>query len=128
MSFLRHKRSIVRWEMAPDRERSRLMLCPRPPHRLDESQPVIPRQVALQQSLPPLHQPGFMFAPTGWNCKPSPPRGGGIFDRRNAEFSTGVDTTTNKTIGRLTRRDLTSPALLESFQRLLPWTSAMMHR
>jgi hypothetical protein len=32
--------------------------APLPPsHRLDESQPVIPRQVALQQSPLPLHQP-----------------------------------------------------------------------
>src|SRR5581483_2763906 len=27
----------------------------------------------------------------GCNCKPSPSLGGGIFDRRNAEISTGVD-------------------------------------
>jgi hypothetical protein len=30
---------------------------PPPSHRLDESQPVIPWQVALLQGLPPLHQP-----------------------------------------------------------------------
>jgi hypothetical protein len=30
--------------------------------------------------------------PTGRNCKPSSPTGGGIFVRQNAGFSTGVDT------------------------------------
>jgi hypothetical protein len=33
----------------------------------------------------------FIFTPSGWNCKPHPQQGGGIFNRRNAEFSTGVD-------------------------------------
>jgi len=55
MSFLRHRRSIVRWEFTAGAEQ---LSAPLPPsHRLDESQPVIPRQVALQQSPPPLHQP-----------------------------------------------------------------------
>ena len=32
------------------------------------------------------------FTPVGWNCKPLPPKGGGIFDRQNEEFSIGIDT------------------------------------
>jgi len=31
------------------------------------------------------------FTPTGCSCEPHPQQGGGLFDRRNAEFSTGVD-------------------------------------
>jgi hypothetical protein len=57
MSFLRHERSIVRWgfEGGP---RANQSPAPLPPsHRLDESQPVIPRQVALLHCLLPLHQP-----------------------------------------------------------------------
>jgi hypothetical protein len=34
---------------------------------------------------------GFIFTPIGWNCKPSPPKDGGIFDRQNEEFSVGID-------------------------------------
>ena len=55
MSFLRHGRSIVWWEFTAGAEQ---LSAPLPPsHRLDESQPVIPWQVALQQRLPLLHQP-----------------------------------------------------------------------
>jgi putative transposase len=49
MSFLRHERSIVRWEgdAGPGANQA---AAPLPPsHRLDESQPVIPCRVALQQ-------------------------------------------------------------------------------
>lgn len=54
MSFPRHERSIVRWDHQPKAEQP----APLPiSHRLDESQLDIPWQVALQQSLPPLHQP-----------------------------------------------------------------------
>lgn len=57
MSFLRHERSIRRWGfqvgLGADKH-----TAPLPPsHRLDESQPVIPRQVALLHCLLPLHQP-----------------------------------------------------------------------
>jgi hypothetical protein len=57
MSFLRHERSIVRWgfEAGPGANQAAVPLPPS--HRLDESQPVIPWRVALQQSPPPLHQP-----------------------------------------------------------------------
>lgn len=52
MSFSRHERSIVRWgRVCAERHPFRT-----DPHRLDESQPVIPWRVALQQSSPPLHQ------------------------------------------------------------------------
>jgi len=57
MSFPRHKRSIVRWE-GENGAGANQSADPLPPsHRLDESQPVIPRWVALQQSPPPLHLP-----------------------------------------------------------------------
>lgn len=56
MSFFRHGRSIVRWDDLG--QKAKQSIAPPPPsHRLDESQPVIPRRVALLQSPPPLHQP-----------------------------------------------------------------------
>jgi hypothetical protein len=57
MSFLRHERSIVRWGFELGQGANQTAAPLPPSHRLDESQPVIPRQVALLQSPPPLHQP-----------------------------------------------------------------------
>jgi hypothetical protein len=57
MSFLRHKRSIARWDLQAGTRAKQVAAPPPPSHRLNESQPVIPRQVALLQSLLPLHQP-----------------------------------------------------------------------
>src|SRR4051812_42803684 len=54
MSFLRNRRSFVRWDLGPGAKQHNAP--PRPYHRLDESQLAIPWRVALQQSLPPLHQ------------------------------------------------------------------------
>ena len=91
MSFLRHRRSIVRWEfeVGPGANQA---AAPLPPsHRLNESRPVIPWQVALQQSLPPLHQPVSSSPQSAGNCKPPSHRGGGIFNRHYAEFSAGID-------------------------------------
>jgi transposase InsO family protein len=67
LSFLRHERSIVRWgfEAGPGAKQA---AGPLPPsHRLDESQPVIPQRVALQQCPPPLHQPDSFSTPSAGN-------------------------------------------------------------
>jgi hypothetical protein len=58
MSFPRHERSIVRWGYQARRGANQTADPLPPSHRLDESQPAIPQRVALQQSPPPLHQPG----------------------------------------------------------------------
>ena len=50
----------------------------------------IPWQVGLHQSLPPLHQPDS-FSTSGWKLLPLTPKGGGIFNRQNTEFSIGID-------------------------------------
>jgi hypothetical protein len=70
LSFPRHERSIVRWEgeAGPGMKQA----APLPAsHRLDESQPVIPQRVALQQNPPPLHQPVLSSTPSAGNvnCK-----------------------------------------------------------
>ena len=67
VSFPRHERSIVRWwlEAGPGADQAATPLPP--PHRLDESQPVIPQRVALQQSPPPLHQPVSSSTPSAGN-------------------------------------------------------------
>jgi hypothetical protein len=86
MSFPWHKRSIVRWE--DGLRQGAKHVAPSPPsHRLDESQPVIPWRVALQQSPPPLHRPVTSPRQPAATVNLHPQRGGGIFDRRNAEFS-----------------------------------------
>jgi hypothetical protein len=57
MSFLGHQRSIVRWGFQVGRG-AKQTTAPLPlAHRLDESQPVIPRQVARLHCPLPLHQP-----------------------------------------------------------------------
>jgi hypothetical protein len=56
LSFPRDERSIVRCGVEVGAGANQPDALP-PSHRLDESQPVIPQQVALQQSPPPLHQP-----------------------------------------------------------------------
>ena len=53
MGFLRHRRSIKSTREIVEGE---IVSNHALPHRLDESQLAIPRQVAPQQSLPPLHQ------------------------------------------------------------------------
>ena len=67
MSFPRHGRSIVRWgiKAGPGADQTEVPLPPS--HRLDESQPVIPWRVALQQSPPPLHQPVSSSPPPAGN-------------------------------------------------------------
>jgi len=50
----------------------------------------IPWRVALQQGPPPLHRPISMLHQTAETVNHHP-TGGGIFDRRFGEFSTGVD-------------------------------------
>ena len=63
MSFLRHLRSIhpMGWE-PPGRDR--ISASPRP-HRLDESEPIIPRRVGLHQSPLPLHRPTSILGRSG---------------------------------------------------------------
>ena len=48
--------------------------------------------VALQQSPPPLHRLDSIYHSPAETVKPPPNEGGGIFDRNNEEFSTGIDT------------------------------------
>jgi transposase InsO family protein len=67
VSFPRHEQSIVRWEgeAGPGANQA---ADPLPAsHRLDELRLVIPQQVALQQSLPPLHQPDSFSTPLAEN-------------------------------------------------------------
>lgn len=79
MSFPRHERSIVRWDYKPGADQEPVPLPTS--HRLDESPLVIPWQVALLQSPPPLHQP----APSSRQ-----PAGNVNLPRHQvAEFSTG---------------------------------------
>jgi transposase InsO family protein len=66
VSFPRHERSIVRWEGEAGPGAKQVAPLPAS-HRLDESQLVIPRRVALQQSLPPLHQPVLSSTPSAGN-------------------------------------------------------------
>ena len=82
MSFLRHERSIVRWGFQAGQGANQNAVPLPPSHRLDESQLAIPRQVALLQSLLPLHQP-----------VPSSRRSAETVNRdhnRVAGFSTGI--------------------------------------
>ena len=66
LSFLRHERSIVRSEFEAGLGANQAAVPLPTPHRLDESQPVIPQRVALPQSPPPLHQPvSCSTLPTG---------------------------------------------------------------
>jgi hypothetical protein len=53
----KRRRSIVRWEGEAGAGANQVAGLLQFSDRLDESQPVIPRRVALQQSPPPLHQP-----------------------------------------------------------------------
>ena len=82
MSFLRHQRSIVRWEFEAGPGANQAAAPLPPSHRLDESRPLIPWRVALQQTPPPLHQP----------VSSSPRSAGNVnCDRTQvAEFSTGI--------------------------------------
>ena len=79
MSFLRHRRSIVRWVLG--REQIILLLRPRPSHRLDESQPDFPRRVALLHCPPPLQRVSSSRQPVG-TVK--------LLRRRVGEFSNGI--------------------------------------
>jgi transposase InsO family protein len=67
LSFLRHERSIVRWEDEAGPGANQAAVPLPPSHRLDESQPAIPQRVALQQSPPPLHQPVSSSSPSAGN-------------------------------------------------------------
>jgi transposase InsO family protein len=67
LSFLRHERSIVRWGLEAGWGANQAAGPLPPSHRLDESQPVIPWRVALQQSPPPLHQPDSFSTPSAGN-------------------------------------------------------------
>ena len=53
--------------------------------------PVIPWRVALLHCSPPLHQPNAMVNRITGNRQPPLGRGWGNFNRRNGEFSSGVD-------------------------------------
>lgn len=79
--FLRHQRSIVRWVDGRGQGAKQAAASSPPSHRLDESQLVIPRRVALTQSPPPLHQPVLSSRqPTGTV---------NLIPKRVGEFSTG---------------------------------------
>jgi hypothetical protein len=80
MSFLRHGRSLVRWDLGPGAKQTDASLPPS--HRLDESQLDIPRRVALLQSPPPLHQPISSSRPSAANVN--------LTRRKVGEFSTGI--------------------------------------
>ena len=67
VSFLRHERSIVRWEGEAGRGAKQTSAPLLPSHRRDESQSAIPQRVALQQSPPPLHQPTSSSTPSAGN-------------------------------------------------------------
>ena len=81
MSFLRHQRSIVRCVDGRGQGAKQAPASPSPSHRLDESQPVIPRRVGLHQSPLPLHQPDLSSRQSAGNVNLHP---GGV-----GEFSTG---------------------------------------
>ncbi len=67
VSFPRHEQSIVWWEGKNGAEVNQASDPLPPSHRLDELRLVIPQQVALQQSLSPLHQPDSFSTPLAEN-------------------------------------------------------------
>ena len=99
MSFLRHERSIGPMGSRPQvRGKAVLHLLPAS-HPHDESQPPIPRQVALPQSPPPLQRP-LHLAPSGRIRKPGPPESGllstGILSHFQRSWHMDIENSANR--------------------------------
>jgi len=83
-------KSINRCISRKDRRRSRARLRLHS-HRIDEFATGYSSAGCTPAEPASASPAGFIFTPIGWSCKPSPPKGGGIFDRQNEEFSVGID-------------------------------------
>jgi hypothetical protein len=88
MSFPGIGRSIVRYML--DQASGTAFSLSRP-HRSMSLRPAIPQRVALLHCSLPLHQLSVMVNQVAGNRQPPLSRGWGIFNRRNGEFSSGVD-------------------------------------